>query len=51
MELCNILKYDRSLYPGKAVFFYKTPDSNFVPLEADINKIRGPKSGFTEAFA
>ena len=50
MELCNILKYDRSLYPGKAVFFYKTAVSDFVPLEADVNKIRGPKSGFTEAF-
>ena len=50
MEICNILKYDRSLYPGKAVFFYKTEDSNFVPLEAEINKIRGPKAGFTEAF-
>ena len=50
MELCNILKYDRSLYPSKAVFFYKTADSDFVPLEADVNKIRGSKSGFTEAF-
>ncbi|TEW46141.1 type I-F CRISPR-associated protein Csy3 [Psychromonas algicola] len=50
MELCNILKYDRSLYPSKAVFFYKTDDSDFVPLEADICRIRGPKSGFTEAF-
>ena len=50
MEICNILKYDRSLYPGKAVFFYRTDDSNFVPLEAEINKIRGPKAGFTEAF-
>ncbi|RVT45948.1 type I-F CRISPR-associated protein Csy3 [Rheinheimera sediminis] len=50
MELCNILKYDRSLYPGKAVFFYKTADDDFVPLEADINRIRGQKAGFTEAF-
>lgn len=50
MEICNILKYDRSLYPGKAVFFYKTKDCDFVPLEADTNKIRGPKAGFTEAF-
>jgi CRISPR-associated protein Csy3 len=50
MKICNILKYDRSLYPGKAVFFYKTIDSDFVPLEADIAKIRGPKAGFTEAF-
>ena len=50
MELCNLLKYDRSLYPGKAVFFYKTEDCDFVPLEAEINKVRGPKAGFTEAF-
>jgi CRISPR-associated protein Csy3 len=50
MEICNILKYDRSLYPSKAVFFYNTTDCNFVPLEADISKIRGPKAGFTEAF-
>ena len=50
MEISNILKYDRSLFPGKAVFFYKTKDCDFVPLEAEVNRIRGPKSGFTEAF-
>ncbi|MCU8083836.1 type I-F CRISPR-associated protein Csy3 [Shewanella sp. SM23] len=50
MELCNVLKYDRSLYPSKAVFFYKTADSDFVPLEAEITRIRGQKAGFTEAF-
>lgn len=50
MELCNILKYDRSLYPSKAVFFYKTDASDFVPLEAVVNKIRGQKAGFTEGF-
>ncbi len=50
MELCNVLKYDRSLYPGKAVFFYKTDGNDFVPLEAEINRIRGQKAGFTEAF-
>lgn len=50
MEISNILKYDRSLYPSKAVFFYKTVDCDFVPLEADVNRIRGPKAGFTEAF-
>lgn len=51
MDICNILKYDRSLYPGKAVFFYKTDDCDFVPLEADVNRIRGQKAGFTEAFS
>ena len=50
MEICNILKYDRSLYPGKAVFFYKTENCEFVPLEAEVNHIRGPKAGFTEGF-
>lgn len=50
MELCNILKYDRSIYPSKAVFFYKTDKSDFVPLEADVIRIRGQKAGFTEAF-
>ncbi|OBT04681.1 type I-F CRISPR-associated protein Csy3 [Shewanella sp. UCD-FRSSP16_17] len=50
MELCNVLKYDRSLFPSKAVFFYKTAESDFVPLEAEINRIRGQKAGFTEAF-
>lgn len=50
MEICNILKYDRSLYPGKAIFFYKTEDCEFVPLEVGIARIRGPKAGFTEGF-
>jgi CRISPR-associated protein Csy3 len=50
MELSNFLKYERSLHPGKAVFFYKTPESEFIPLEADITRIRGQKAGFTEGF-
>lgn len=50
MELCNALKYDRSIYPSKAVFFYKTDESDFVPLEAEITRIRGQKAGFTEGF-
>ncbi|QBF82619.1 type I-F CRISPR-associated protein Csy3 [Shewanella maritima] len=50
MEICNVLKYDRSLYPSKAVFFYQTSEKDFVPLEAEINRIRGQKAGFTEAF-
>ena len=32
------------------MFFYKTAVSDFVPLEAEINRIRGQKSGFTDAF-
>ena len=50
MELSNVLKYERSLFPSKAVFFYKTASSDFVPLEAEINRIRGQKSGFTDAY-
>tara|TARA_R110002050_G_scaffold46605_1_gene109569 strand:- start:4279 stop:5388 length:1110 start_codon:yes stop_codon:yes gene_type:complete len=50
MELCNILKYDRSLYPSKAVFYYKTEEKDFIPLQADISHIRGQKAGFTEAY-
>ncbi len=50
MELCEILKYDRSLYPGKAIFYYQTPDSEFVPLQANIARIRGQKVGITEGY-
>jgi CRISPR-associated protein Csy3 len=50
MELCEILKYDRSLYPGKAVFYYKTPDRDFVPLQANVARIRGQKVGITEGY-
>lgn len=50
MQLCNILKYERSLYPSKAVFFYKTEEKDFIPLQADISLIRGQKAGFTEAY-
>ena len=50
MELSNVLKYERSLFPSKAVFFYKTASSDFVPLEAEINRISGQKSGFTDAY-
>ena len=50
MEVCNILRYDRSIYPGKAVFYYKTQDSEFEPLQAEINSIRGQKCGYAEAY-
>ncbi|WP_434927378.1 type I-F CRISPR-associated protein Csy3 [Shewanella sp. HL-SH2] len=50
MELCNMLKYNRSLYPSKAVFFYKTEEKDFIPLQAAISYIRGQKAGFTEGF-
>jgi len=51
MQLCKQLKYERSIQPGKAVFFYKTKDSEFVPLEADIKRIRGQKTSISEAYA
>ena len=50
MKLCSTFKYNRSLYPSKGIFFYKTSDHDFVPLEASISKIRGQKAGFTEGY-
>ncbi|MBQ4666499.1 type I-F CRISPR-associated protein Csy3 [Aeromonas hydrophila] len=50
MELCTHLSYIRSLSPGKAVFFYKTETSDFVPLRIDVTKISGQKCGYTEGF-
>lgn len=50
MECCKHLSYVRSLSPGKAVFFYKTSESDFVPLTVETHKIRGMKSGFTEGY-
>ncbi|HEH9401816.1 TPA: type I-F CRISPR-associated protein Csy3 [Aeromonas sobria] len=50
MELCTHLSYCRSLSPGKAVFFYKTAGSDFVPLQIEVTKINGQKSGYTEGF-
>lgn len=46
MKLCKHLNYIRSLSPGKAVFFYKTKESDFVPLKVEINKISGQKSSY-----
>ncbi|WP_318409853.1 type I-F CRISPR-associated protein Csy3 [Photobacterium leiognathi] len=50
MNICRHLTYTRSLSPGKAVFFYQTTESDFVPLQLETNKIRAPKSGSTEAY-
>ena len=50
MELVNT-KYDRSLYPGKAVFYYKTADNDFVPLKAEVSYIRGKKASFSEGYS
>lgn len=50
MKLCKHLNYARSLSPGKAVFFYKTKESEFVPLKIETTKISGQKSSYSEAF-
>ncbi|SDL61453.1 CRISPR-associated protein Csy3 [Modicisalibacter muralis] len=51
IELARNLSYQRSLSPGKAVFFYKTKDSEFEPLEAESNRLRGVKCSFSEAYS
>ncbi|MNF60006.1 CRISPR-associated protein Csy3 [compost metagenome] len=50
MELCTNLSYSRSVSPGKAVFFYKTAESDFVPLRIEVAKISGQKCSYSEAF-
>jgi len=50
MQICRHLNYNRSLSPGKAVFYYQTPESDFVPIQVETNRIRAAKSGFTEAY-
>ncbi|QIZ75762.1 type I-F CRISPR-associated protein Csy3 [Ferrimonas lipolytica] len=50
MELGRHLNYTRSLSPGKAVFFYKTQDSDFVPLPVEVNKINGQKCSYGEGY-
>jgi CRISPR-associated protein Csy3 len=32
------------------VFFYKTPESDFEPLQIEQNKLVGQKSGFGDAY-
>lgn len=50
MELCTHLSYSRSISPGKAVFFYKTSTSDFVPLRVDVTKISGQKCSYSEGL-
>lgn len=50
MDTYRHLNYMRSLSPSKAVFFYKTELSDFVPLSLEDNRIRAPKAGYTDAF-
>ncbi|QTP54689.1 type I-F CRISPR-associated protein Csy3 [Billgrantia sulfidoxydans] len=51
ISLCSNLSYERSLSPGKAVFYYKTPLSNFEPLEVDSYHSQGVKASYSEGYA
>ena len=44
------LSYERSLNPGKAVFYYRTDSSDFEPLQAEITRVRGPKATFSDGY-
>ena len=50
MDLCKQLVFDSSIRPSKAVFFYKTKDSEFEPLEAETIKIQGTSSGYDKCY-
>lgn len=50
MNLPNQLAYKRSLHPGPAVFFYEDAEEKQHPLMIERTKIRGSKSGFSEAY-
>lgn len=44
------LSYERSLNPGKAVFYYRTDSSEFEPLQAEVTRFRGPKATFSDGY-
>ncbi|NYT72972.1 type I-F CRISPR-associated protein Csy3 [Halomonas sp. QX-2] len=44
------LSYERSLNPGKAVFYYRTATSEFEPLQAEVMRLRAPKATFTDGY-
>ncbi|MGO2234592.1 MAG: type I-F CRISPR-associated protein Csy3 [Marinomonas sp.] len=48
MQLPNQLSYKRSINPSKAIFYYRR-DGQLFPLPIERIKIRGSKSGFSEA--
>lgn len=50
MKLPTHLAYKRSLMPGKAVFFYEDNAEGLYPLPIERTKIRGSKTGFSEAY-
>lgn len=49
MDLSKQFKYERSIQPGKALF-YKTDESEFTPLQVDSKTIRGQKSSYSEGY-
>lgn len=49
MRLPDQLSYKRSINPSKAIFYYRRGDELY-PLPVERMKIRGSKSGFSEAF-
>ncbi|TPE46669.1 type I-F CRISPR-associated protein Csy3 [Maribrevibacterium harenarium] len=49
MQLPNQLSYKRSINPSKAIFYYRR-DEDLYPLPVERIKIRGSKSGFSEAY-
>lgn len=44
------LSYERSLNPGKAIFYFRTDSSDFEPLQAEITRVRGPKATFSDGY-
>lgn len=50
MKPCKLLRFVRSLSPSKAVFFYKSKDSDFNPLTTELARIAGQKASRSEAY-
>ncbi|XGA81387.1 type I-F CRISPR-associated protein Csy3 [Halomonas sp. CH40] len=44
------LSYERSLNPGKAVFYYRTDTSDFEPLQVEVTRQRAPKGTFSDGY-
>ena len=51
MKLCSQLNYVRSLSPGKAYFYYLTPDGSKHAVSIDKTSLRAPKGGYAEAYS
>lgn len=50
MKSFKHLSYERSLNPGKAVFYYRTDTSEFEPLQAEVTRLRAPKATFSDGY-